>query len=1696
MDSSNVYDSGPLAGYRRVDFNNLVDRLDIINKQELAALRASEQYKKYVAKLPKPPPFSTPTPNVVQYISDRTQPIFDAAIKTVTDYQSDNTKPVPSDQDRYLASVALYFKAKSAGEKINYYSAYERVRNEGQYPIDISQKVTAPATVAPAITSTVNESALASRWMNTGAPTIETNKADVKPAAVANKATVSNAQMWPSSTLLDLYKTPDGKWDIYKYAQEQNDLGIKNSDIKAKLISMNPDDAAWVNQVNATMVLIPPDALASNASYISMSPLERMDYNAEHPNDPRVQNLNFYYDLAVKPNLESDGWKRMGLLFGGSAEQLVDMARLPTDSLGKSINKGLSQLGTESKDAIADGITIIPSISVGKLQQAKYGVGNKSNYDAQGTILDKAKNELGKWENKEQLREQITEFLSGLPDAGTQLGNKEISDLATGLADSVISFAKFLPSVPITLARSRVDLGKGDIGQAVARDAAFGAGLVLWPVQMLGGTSTSIGEGRPFEAIGSILGVGAALFVGPKAIALTSRELRNIVDPATVTQRARTIQVDLVRVTDSHASLAAMMDAVHQAEQAMVEASKTGKPVKEYYTGTNSGAIARARVSPNMIVDSTKGWHTTYVTNAQDELLAYRKNGETVLTAPERLETPTSQYNTGMGTGPAVSFLQGINPGEEPAIFNTWRSPEKLGKIPDKVKYQIFWDDVPAARDELLQQWLSGTLPEDVWWQVAKGFKARGEKFMSLELENTDPENVKFIPMPKDLVPEYAKYEWVDDTGKVLSDGHTKGELERARSKDSAVYQEVARELPYTYDVSPGRVVDTAGNVVRREGDRIKSYINATESYVEWARKNGIKPLTVKDAYRKELLSAGQTVADVLSGRYRLNTNFASGRDAVTTTSPFSSVAQTVKITAIKPNKYNWVQKTDSQGNPAGVIANLPVNLVVNRGRIMGEAVGAKYPAISVYVIDKANKRMLLAHGVDDPIPREGKYGYNETVWTNVGGAADWTNPERQALWELGNDQTSHEVNIDVQDPSRWHYIGFDEGTRKDFSQSGSPVYVLDVTGLNVNPNASGPKNPAVVPAGKQAKVFHANELTEQNPVPEIDAIAWWDIPNNRIEGVEGIASRSVSSIPFDVADYRHIEKIAKDYPELGIDMSRVKQFRGDENYSRQLLTKDEDANFASRSALPLAELNEKGLAYQRNLEKVAKSKSPEALATLKGMTYHPLAGSSQGAIRFGSEANIKISRMPKSAVLADMPKVKAIKILQKGSRGLDGLPDAEGLIAKLENGSANRQEIEDVAFRLGVKDSTRIADVERLWEREEALLKGAADRLPPVQDGYVRVVHSTSTEKAAKIAEEGFTYLGGIDHTSYVVLDDPRAIARAMSGYEGDAVVVLDIPKREYDKAVLGAKSTQIERGIPHDVEPTDINIRGTTGHMPSEFVRAVVSKRDGAIKIYGDAAIEFKGIELKLAPEAEAKINEVASRSERNQIPYRAELERPIRSITPQRREVAAVASRRDESVVSVRPEIIEGRRATLDDRGAERSIGRGEGMSRPEGRAERREESRTERLPSDGVRAPISPARVTPVATTVPVPPIIIRTKHGEVVATQEKLEGAVAWKQGIMYIAWVKPFTQRDILYTRKPIPGVKYFTGPGSAAKSIVATYGEVPDFLHAHMGVVDVNIKGQGRNQPILTFQEDKWVSHRHSVKPTKSSIISTGGLK
>lgn len=101
--------------------------------------------------------------------------------------------------------------------------------------------------------------------------------------------------------------------------------------------------------------------------------------------------------------------------------------------------------------------------------------------------------------------------------------------------------------------------------------------------------------------------------------------------------------------------------------------------------------------------------------------------------------------------------------------------------------------------------------------------------------------------------------------------------------------------------------------------------------------------------------------------------------------------------------------------------------------------------------------------------------------------------------------------------------------------------------------------------------------------------------------------------------------------------------------------------------------------------------------------------------------------------------------------------------------------------------------------------------------------------------------------------------------------------------------------------------------------------------------------------------------------------------------------------------------------------------------------------------------------------------INKEYPEKKIDEKQLVGSVAWKQGLFYRLHWQPFNNSENkLVTRDPIPGVPYHEGIGSAARSMVALYGEIPHDIKIDMGFEDIEIfKGKNPDKPVLKFKAD-----------------------
>lgn len=122
-------------------------------------------------------------------------------------------------------------------------------------------------------------------------------------------------------------------------------------------------------------------------------------------------------------------------------------------------------------------------------------------------------------------------------------------------------------------------------------------------------------------------------------------------------------------------------------------------------------------------------------------------------------------------------------------------------------------------------------------------------------------------------------------------------------------------------------------------------------------------------------------------------------------------------------------------------------------------------------------------------------------------------------------------------------------------------------------------------------------------------------------------------------------------------------------------------------------------------------------------------------------------------------------------------------------------------------------------------------------------------------------------------------------------------------------------------------------------------------------------------------------------------------------------------------------------------------------------------TERTPT-----PRSPRPSRPI----PVPPVIpLKLPDGTTkMLTRQQYAGIVAWKQGLFYILVYPPYGKAQTVYTRKPVMGIQYGSGPGSPQRTARVVGGKLPRAFEMAMGVTKVKVRpGVTRGRPRLKFR-------------------------
>ena len=117
----------------------------------------------------------------------------------------------------------------------------------------------------------------------------------------------------------------------------------------------------------------------------------------------------------------------------------------------------------------------------------------------------------------------------------------------------------------------------------------------------------------------------------------------------------------------------------------------------------------------------------------------------------------------------------------------------------------------------------------------------------------------------------------------------------------------------------------------------------------------------------------------------------------------------------------------------------------------------------------------------------------------------------------------------------------------------------------------------------------------------------------------------------------------------------------------------------------------------------------------------------------------------------------------------------------------------------------------------------------------------------------------------------------------------------------------------------------------------------------------------------------------------------------------------------------------------------------------------------------------SRITPPRTkgTIRIPIKLPVLDEEETELTKAQKKGAVGWKQGFIYIYIYPPYGEKQVLYSRTPIKGIRLYKGAKSAYESIIKIgKGKLPAKIQRDMGIMDITITTKGK-KPTIHFKRD-----------------------
>ncbi len=334
---------------------------------------------------------------------------------------------------------------------------------------------------------------------------------------------------------LEQYKTPEGDYDLYRYAKESRDNGKPWSEIADSLRVFAGDDKDTQGYINEVLTWIPNDKYLSDKEYNSLPEEERVKYNKEHLDDPRVIFSPTDLPMAIfTGEFYYNTWEE------GVKNQKYKGQPPSPESVAQSISSvvsGWNKSASEVYDNWRKGLQSIPASNVittllpqdrklpqmfvfGGAEEVKSPLVSSKQFAEIRNKVEKA-GMTEEWiqdytnQNKES---QIKGFmLTGLSreEAEKRVESGFGTEAMLHAVLTLQELGKMIPIIPLYVAEDLSKLDEGDRTAIIDAAEQVGALTVFAIPNMAGSVADKIVEGKPGAAIGETAGYGIGIVVGP-----------------------------------------------------------------------------------------------------------------------------------------------------------------------------------------------------------------------------------------------------------------------------------------------------------------------------------------------------------------------------------------------------------------------------------------------------------------------------------------------------------------------------------------------------------------------------------------------------------------------------------------------------------------------------------------------------------------------------------------------------------------------------------------------------------------------------------------------------------------------------------------------------------------------------------------------------------------------------------------------------------------------------------------------------------------------------------------------------------------------------------------------------------------------------------------------------------------------------